>query len=179
MCRSATRKQRPRPGGKAVAVGAFLIALVVAAGVPAIGGVTAYSLSRVERHLPNNTPADFGLAFEDATFPSQVDGLRLRGWFMPAQPQEAARTAILLHGQHGNRGDAEIGFLPLAAQLVRDGYNVFTFDLRGHGESEGSHRSFGLLERRDLSGAIDYLQGRGQAGSGSGSSASRWGPLPP
>ncbi len=34
------------------------------------------------------------------------------------------------------------------------------FDFRGHGESAGGRSSFGWWERRDLGGAIRYLEGR-------------------
>lgn len=138
--------------------------LLALAGIPVIGGYVAYSLAMVERTLPTKTPASVGLSYEEVTFPSREDGVALSGWFMPALAGESARSVILLHGQHGNKGDEYLGFLPLARALAERGYNVLTFDLRGHGQSEGSHRSFGYYERRDLSGAVDYLESRGAAG---------------
>ncbi len=44
------------------------------------------------------------------------------------------------------------------------GYNVFTVDLRGHGQSEGRLISFGYNEKYDVLGAIDYLKERGKEG---------------
>jgi uncharacterized protein len=141
----------------------FLLLLTLLA-IPAIGAYTAYSLAKIDRRLPEQTPANYGLTYTDVTFPSRVDNLNLHGWYLPAQPQEAARSVVLLHGQHGHRADEFVGLLPLAARLVERGYNVLTFDMRGHGESEGSYRSFGDLERRDLAGALDFLQGLGTPG---------------
>jgi pimeloyl-ACP methyl ester carboxylesterase len=55
--------------------------------------------------------------------------------------------------------------LPRAAFLVHGGYNVLVFDLRGHGESGGRFISPGLVEKRDVLGAIRYVRSRGERGS--------------
>jgi len=48
------------------------------------------------------------------------------------------------------------------ARLLRQhGYSVLLYDARGCGESGGDMISYGLLETRDLLGALDYLRGRG------------------
>ena len=41
------------------------------------------------------------------------------------------------------------------------GYDVFTFDFRGHGASGGEIGALGTLETRDVEGALAYLKGRG------------------
>jgi pimeloyl-ACP methyl ester carboxylesterase len=51
--------------------------------------------------------------------------------------------------------------LPRAAFLVRGGYDVLLVDLRGHGESGGTIVSPGLLEARDILGALRYIRLRG------------------
>jgi hypothetical protein len=51
--------------------------------------------------------------------------------------------------------------LPRAAVLVRGGYDVLAMDLRGHGESGGSVVSPGLLEARDILGALRFIRSRG------------------
>ena len=51
--------------------------------------------------------------------------------------------------------------LPRAAFLVHGGYDVLTPDLRCHGESGGTIASPGLLEARDILGAIRYIRSRG------------------
>jgi pimeloyl-ACP methyl ester carboxylesterase len=51
--------------------------------------------------------------------------------------------------------------LPRAVFLVRGGYDVLAMDLRGHGESGGSIVSPGLLEARDILGALRYARSRG------------------
>ncbi|MHB1414953.1 MAG: alpha/beta hydrolase [Chloroflexota bacterium] len=139
--------------------------LVLAAlAVAAIGGYVAFTLTEVDRQAPTPLPSTLGLAYEDIVFPSQIDAVNLHGWYLPAQPAESARSVILVHGQNGQRADPGIGMLPLAKDLVEHGYNVLTFDLRGHGESPGDHRYFGYFERRDVKGAVDYLESRGAPG---------------
>ena len=105
------------------------------------------------------SPADLDLEYEDVSFPSRIDQLTLRGWFLPAEDSDD--VIIMLHGNDYHRADPTIHMLDIAAALVDNDYNVLTFDLRGHGESEGTKISRGYYEKRDLLGAIDYLKSEG------------------
>lgn len=119
-------------------------------------------------------PSDLGLPYEEVAF-SAKDGLRLAGWFIPTKNDPAnAPTLIIVHGWPWNRlGEAAEGFLAnvmgskpvdllrLAYGLHSDGFNIFMFDLRNHGESADMPPvTFGHQESNDLLGAISYLQGR-------------------
>jgi fermentation-respiration switch protein FrsA (DUF1100 family) len=67
-----------------------------------------------------------------------------------------------VHGRHSNRlegGKAE----PITDFLLRDGYSVLLFDMRGHGNSEGDRFSLGYQERRDVAAAIEFVVARGFA----------------
>jgi pimeloyl-ACP methyl ester carboxylesterase len=103
----------------------------------------------------NRGPADFGLRSETVSFDS-TDGIPLKAWWLPVSgtPQGAV---IIAHGIDHTRQV----MLPRAAFLVRGGYDVLTVDLRGHGESGGSIVSPGLLEARDVLGALRYIRSRG------------------
>ncbi len=123
------------------------------------------------------TPADLGLEYEEVQFPAQ-DGVRLSGWFVPATGEAAQRrkgaTIVLVHGWHWNRlgeaaedmastlsGASPVDLLRLMDSLHQDGFHVFMFDLRNHGESAAQPPiTFGLLEAQDLLGALAYLNGR-------------------
>ena len=83
------------------------------------------------------------------------DGLTLRGWFIP--PQNGA-TVILLHGYGGSRTAVTFH----AEQLSQVGYGVLAYDLRASGESDGSIRSWGWADVRDLEGALAYLRSRSE-----------------
>ena len=104
-----------------------------------------------------DTPHRAGLAYEQVYFDS-ADGTRLSGWFIPAQdvasPQAAKGTVIHLHGNAQNM-TAHWSF---AEFVPSRGYNLFTFDYRGFGESQGSPEPQGIFE--DSVAALDYLRSR-------------------
>ncbi len=104
------------------------------------------------KHLPNTyTPKDLGFGYEQITF-SATDGENLSGWLIYSP--EAKGTIICCHGYPANKSD----ILPVVSFLYPQ-FNLFLFDFRGHGDSQGRLVTFGLREDRDLSGAIDYIKG--------------------
>lgn len=78
------------------------------------------------------------------------DGLDLVGdaW-LTREP--AASAVVLVHGFGGHRHDATL--VAMAHELRADGHAVITFDMRGHGESEGLC-TLGDLERLDVAAAV-------------------------
>jgi alpha-beta hydrolase superfamily lysophospholipase len=105
----------------------------------------------------NRGPSDFGLRSETVSFDS-VDGIPLKAWWLPAS--QTPRGAVII--AHGIDHTRQV-MLPRAAFLVRAGYDVLTPDLRCHGESGGTIASPGLLEARDLLGALRYVRSRGNS----------------
>ena len=103
----------------------------------------------------NRGPSDFGLRSETVSFNS-TDGIPLKAWWVPASG--TPRGAVII--AHGIDHTRQV-MLPRAAFLVRGGYDVLAIDLRGHGESGGSIVSPGLLEARDILGALRYIRSRG------------------
>jgi uncharacterized protein len=101
-----------------------------------------------------HSPGEFGLAFEEITFPA-ADGLMLSGVWIPADDSD--RAVVILHG-HGNSMDLDIQRAPYFHQA---GFNVLLFDFRAHGRSAGNLATFGYLERRDVLGAVEFLKKRG------------------
>src|SRR6266536_1268613 len=92
-------------------------------------------------------------AGEDVAFDT-ADGLRLRGWFVPATGQSQA-TVLVLNGNAGNRAAR----VPLATELSRAGLSVLLLDYRGYGGNPGSPSEPGLLA--DARAARAYLVARG------------------
>lgn len=103
------------------------------------------------------TPASAGLRFEELEFKG-FDGTRLTGWFIPASgyanPKEAKGTVIQFHGNAQNMS-AHWQFL---SWLPQRGYNVFVFDYRGYGLSDGDPEPKGVFE--DSNSALNYIRTR-------------------
>ena len=76
------------------------------------------------------TPALSGLVFEDVYFQAK-DGTLLHGWYIPAR--EARATLLFCHGNGGNISHRLDSILILHSL----GLNVFIFDYRGYGMSQG------------------------------------------
>lgn len=97
---------------------------------------------------------ELGLAFEDVAFPA-VDGLTLRGWFVPAENADAPAVVYA----HGSGRDQRSG-LPLAPWLHRAGYHVLLFSYRDHGLSDrrGTGVTYGYGESQDIDSAVRFLR---------------------
>ena len=106
----------------------------------------------------NRGPKALGIQGEVVSFQA-TDGVPLKAWWLPAEGAPRA-TVILAHGVDHTRQV----MLGRAAFLVHGGYNALALDLRGHGESGGRFVSPGLVETRDLLGAIQYVRSRGERG---------------
>lgn len=152
----------------------FLLAGLIVGVVTAVAIVFARRLITPPRQRLWATPTDLGLPFEEVQFPAK-DGTRLSGWFIPAANSHRKGAAIaLVHGWPWNRlgeaaedpvstfsGATPVDLLRLAYSLHQDGFHVFMFDLRNHGESAGAPpMTFGQQESQDLLGALAYLNGR-------------------
>ena len=136
--------------------------LLVGAAAGAYVGLSGYMaghMSRVPRTFAEITPDRLGLNYEDAAFSNRGGSLELRGWLV--RDGNPDTWIILVHGSGGNRAHNAVNMLGLTRDLVRRGIGVLSFDLRAHGESEGSRASIGYEERTDLQGAIEFLEARG------------------
>ena len=105
----------------------------------------------------NNSPSSVGLDYENVSFESRDNSVLLRGWYIPSSGNY---VIVIVHGGFQNRVDEDVDTLALTKDLVKNGYNVLLFDLRGRGESEGKGLALSNIEL-DIGGAVDYLRGRG------------------
>jgi uncharacterized protein len=115
------------------------------------------------------TPALLGLAFTDEVFRTS-DGVLLHGWFIPAD--SATATILFLHGNGGNISYV-LETVTTAHQL---GFNIFVFDYRGYGRSQGSPDEEGthhdamaawnlLTAGKQISAENIFIQGRSLGGA--------------
>jgi fermentation-respiration switch protein FrsA (DUF1100 family) len=140
-----------------VAVGVVgLILVVLFAGLMIVSRSEALDLvthSMDERDPIDQTPADFGLAYDDVTV-TTPDGLKLVGWYVPSQ------NGAAIMAQHGYTSD-RIELLEEAAMLNKHGYGVLLTTVRAHDLSEGELISFGFYEMQDLEAWYQHLLTRG------------------
>ena len=102
------------------------------------------------------TPTDLGLSFDEVTLHTE-DDLRLHGWFLPApHSPDVVRTVLVCHGNAGNISHRLDRALFIQSKL---NWNVFLFDYRGYGRSEGSPDEKGTYA--DGRAAYRYLLDRG------------------
>ncbi|MEM6794734.1 MAG: alpha/beta hydrolase [Acidobacteriota bacterium] len=95
-----------------------------------------------------------GLLTEDVHFASE-DGTALHGWWLPnprpSSHAEGPMTVLYCHGNSGNMTDrAEI-----FRGLHRLGVDIFAFDYRGYGRSEGAPSEAGVCS--DARAAVDHV----------------------
>lgn len=127
------------------------ILATAAAGYVAIAGLLYLYQDRLvyfpERTL-TATPTQAELAYEPVRFLT-ADGISLSGWFIPAP--NARGTLLFCHGNAGNISHR----LESIRQFHQLGLDVFIFDYRGYGESEGVPSEAGTY--RDAEAARRYL----------------------
>lgn len=99
-------------------------------------------------------PSAATLAFEDVTFAS-ADDTRLHGWYLRAASQPERGTILFVHGNGGNIS-THLGFVHW---LPPAGYNVFIWDYRGYGTSDGEEDLAGA--HADAEAALHWLVARG------------------
>jgi hypothetical protein len=125
--------------------------------IAAYGAVVLYMFLGQTRkvYLPDlpsraltTTPADLHLAFDNVWLGTD-DGLRLHGWYVPAEHERAA--VLYFHGNSGNISQRLDSIRILNALRL----SVLLFDYRGFGQSEGRPSEEGT--HRDALAAWTYL----------------------
>jgi len=98
--------------------------------------------------------------YQDVQFPSREPAgarpVTIGAWWVPAAP--GAPSVVLAHGRDSCRRDWNV-LLP-AAMLHRAGFGVLLIDLRNMGSSTVTDGRYfgGLVEDRDVMGAVDWLE---------------------
>ena len=127
--------------------------LLIAGGIGALGLLRSrfqHSQTFLPEKYPNGIwqPQGYGVPAEDTWFESG-DGTSLHGWWIPFK--RAKGTVLYCHGNAGNI-TSRIGVYRF---LRRTRLNVFAFDYRGYGRSEGRPTEAGVFD--DAAAAFDYL----------------------
>lgn len=121
-------------------------------------------------------PGDYGLVYEDITFPAS-DGTPLEAWWIPREGSD--KLIIVNHPLQFNRyglpahlepwtsngaiggNDFEVDYMPDYRILHDAGYDVLTYDSRNSGLSgtaNGNRGSGGRFEARDVIGSLRFAR---------------------
>jgi dipeptidyl aminopeptidase/acylaminoacyl peptidase len=81
------------------------------------------------------------------------DDLKISSYLTYSSLDTIKGTIIMLHGIRSSKES----FIGLSSKLSKLGYNSVALDSRAHGQSEGTHCTFGVKEKKDISKLIDIL----------------------
>jgi pimeloyl-ACP methyl ester carboxylesterase len=126
-----------------VAVAGAVILIIVGTYLGSTG------LQDSSNHFVGRPPLD--LQASNITYASGA-GVLIHGWLVPGKPKQG--VVILLHPVRGDRRD----MISRAEFLRKRGYAVLMIDFQSHGENRGNRITYGDLESRDVTGAIQYLR---------------------
>ncbi len=137
------------PAGALLALTALLAALGLATAMVRIDQVT-----RPPDRAPQPIDMDvIEVRVEEVRFPA-ADGTPLAGWLWRGEP---GRKAIILCHEFGS---GKAALLNLMIRLHESGFTLLALDFRGHGDSAAATSTLGLVEKRDVLGAVTLLQQR-------------------
>jgi pimeloyl-ACP methyl ester carboxylesterase len=137
-----------------VLIDLLVVLIALAAAILIFAWLLAGRATRRWKPDPACTPDEYHLPFEHVTFTSR-DGMKLGGRLTGDQGRRP--VVIFCAGLFGSM-DGDTALLPA---FYKAGFDVFQFDWRGHGISDGQRVSLGVHEVQDLTGAVDFLQARG------------------
>ncbi|MGE3608742.1 MAG: alpha/beta hydrolase [Bacteriovoracaceae bacterium] len=84
-------------------------------------------------------PARLKLSYQDIYF-SSLDGVKLHSWFFKSTTKSSKGTLIFFHGNAQNLSAHYLNLI----WVLNEGYNLFVFDYRGYGQSEGVPNQKGI-----------------------------------
>lgn len=150
------------------------------------------SVFRVSNRLMNRPGEELNIiaghlmpSYDEIKFKTRAAELYLSGWFFKAKG-EARANIVIIHPSGGNRLIYGMDSAELIQHLLNENFNVFTFDQRHSGLSEGAQTSFGFTEYNDVIAALENvarISGRRDFilysfGSGTTSALLTWNELP-
>ncbi|HOV25131.1 MAG TPA: alpha/beta hydrolase [Pseudobacteroides sp.] len=137
----------------------FVLIIVAFIGVLGISAYVGWSLIHPERAELPKFSSNIVIEYEDVQFKDINNTITLKGWNFKAKNSD--KTIIMAHGYRNNRLQFDEKTLDLISGLQSKGFNVFTFDFRNSGISEGDKTTIGIKEKDDLLGAIKYVKSIG------------------
>ncbi|MGJ8591376.1 MAG: alpha/beta hydrolase [Aquaticitalea sp.] len=82
------------------------------------------------------------------------DSINLKGYYVKSLQDKTLASIILVHGI----GGCKENFTNLAIKLAQQGYDIWLFDNRAHGQSGGLYSTYGFYEKRDISEIVSTIK---------------------
>ena len=149
------KKFRMRKGIVAISIVLTLLALLFVSGL-VITIFASKSLMSIEKKELANIPSNILPAYSHTNFTSFDEQTSLSGWFFKTESPKS--TVILVHDTQKNRLQFDDATADLVEDILNDGFNVFLFDQRNSGASQGITSGYGYLEWQDVIGAIKHVR---------------------
>lgn len=139
-----------------------IISFVIIIGFSYFMGITVFenSIVNVDAAPPSFEKIDFdrdqfeaSYAIEEITIKSTLDGHDIPADYITLNGNKKADTIIMIHGL----GDDRKTYFPIADMLLKNGYNILSYDQRNSGENIAEYTTYGYLEQDDLKDYVTYL----------------------
>ena len=113
-------------------------------------------LMNIESTKVSNVPSNILPSYSTCSFASFDKQTTLSGWFFKCD--DPITTIIVVHSSGSNRLPFGVNMIDMIEMWLNNNYNVFMFDLRNSGDSEGDITGYGYLEWNDVLGAIAQVR---------------------
>lgn len=154
-----TNKRKALPGTKNLIVRVAFILSILAAILITFIILTvnsANNLMNIDRNEVSNVPSNILPSYSSCSFESYDEQINLSGWFFRCE--NPISTIIVVHDTGSNRLPFGVDMIDSLEMWLANNYNVFLFDLRNSGDSEGDISAYGYLEWQDVLGAIKQVK---------------------
>ncbi|SEW11237.1 Lysophospholipase, alpha-beta hydrolase superfamily [Ruminococcaceae bacterium KH2T8] len=132
-----------------------IIAVILVFGI-VLTVVSSNHLMNIEPSKVSNVPSNILPSYSTCSFESFDEQTTLSGWFFKCE--DPITTIIVVHNSGSNRLPFGVNMIDMVELWLENDYNVFMFDLRNSGDSEGDITGYGYLEWQDVLGAIAQVK---------------------
>ncbi|MBO4242637.1 MAG: hypothetical protein J5883_05100 [Clostridiales bacterium] len=151
-------KKGRRRGGNFIVRSALYLSLIAGALIffIVLTVLSSNNLMNLDKTEISNVPSNILPSYSTCSFESFDGQTTLSGWFFKCE--DPITTVIVVHNTGDNRLQFGVNMVDMIEGWLDNGYNVFLFDLRNSGESEGDISAYGYLEWQDVIGAIAQVR---------------------
>lgn len=128
----------------------LIVLLLIAGGAELFLRSTITTFTRPVKKDQTINPAEWLFTFNELNFNSD-DGVNLHGWLIHGKTGYPA--FVVAHPYGSERSEILARLEGMVTRLNKEGYFIFLFDFRGHGESSSSS-ALGYRESKDLTAAL-------------------------